>query len=146
MHNSDGWIVGWIFGWSAGAAINARLSRDLFVALGEPLENGDWAVRIQYKPFIRFIWLGFLIFVGQCGECQGNWVLKVEVRFFWEPPPCTFFSPSCAGASPRRAPRVSRGKSTLCQMRIYIRTVTKRGRYIHSIILCSEHNLSIQIV
>ncbi len=43
------------------AAIDATLARDLFVALGEPLEQGAWAVRIQYKPFIRLIWLGCLI-------------------------------------------------------------------------------------
>ncbi|NRB41933.1 MAG: heme lyase CcmF/NrfE family subunit, partial [Pseudomonadales bacterium] len=43
------------------AAIDASLSRDLFVALGEPLENGAWAVRVQYKPFIRLIWLGALL-------------------------------------------------------------------------------------
>jgi len=40
------------------ADIHATLSRDLFVALGEPLDNGAWAVRIQYKPLIRWIWLG----------------------------------------------------------------------------------------
>ncbi|MBT4838497.1 MAG: heme lyase CcmF/NrfE family subunit [Methylococcales bacterium] len=40
------------------AAIDAALSRDLYVALGEPLKNGAWAVRVYVKPFIRFIWLG----------------------------------------------------------------------------------------
>ena len=41
------------------AGIDAALTRDLFVALGEPLENGRaWSVRIQTKPFIRWIWLG----------------------------------------------------------------------------------------
>ena len=43
------------------AAIDASLGRDLFVALGEPLEDGAWAVRVQYKPFIRLIWLGSLL-------------------------------------------------------------------------------------
>jgi cytochrome c-type biogenesis protein CcmF len=40
------------------AAIHATLARDLFVALGEPLDNGAWAVRLQLKPLIRWIWLG----------------------------------------------------------------------------------------
>ena len=40
------------------AAIDPGLFRDLYVALGEPLPKGAWAVRIQYKPFIRWIWLG----------------------------------------------------------------------------------------
>ncbi|HEY9051030.1 MAG TPA: cytochrome c-type biogenesis CcmF C-terminal domain-containing protein, partial [Gammaproteobacteria bacterium] len=29
--------------------------------LGEPLDNqGAWSVRIYYKPFVRWIWLGAL--------------------------------------------------------------------------------------
>lgn len=40
------------------AGIHARLSRDLFVALGEPVGTQAWAVRLQYKPMIRWIWLG----------------------------------------------------------------------------------------
>jgi len=43
------------------AAIDAGLMRDLFVAMGEPLENGEWSVRMQYKPLIRWIWLGALM-------------------------------------------------------------------------------------
>jgi cytochrome c-type biogenesis protein CcmF len=43
------------------AGIDAGLTRDLFVALGEPLGNGKWAVRIYHKPFIRWIWLGALV-------------------------------------------------------------------------------------
>ncbi|MCP4494892.1 MAG: heme lyase CcmF/NrfE family subunit [Gammaproteobacteria bacterium] len=44
------------------AAIDAGFTRDLFIALGEPLDDkGAWAVRIYYKPFIRWIWLGAII-------------------------------------------------------------------------------------
>lgn len=44
------------------AAIDPGFTRDIYVALGEPLENDQtWAVRIYYKPFIRWIWLGALI-------------------------------------------------------------------------------------
>ena len=44
------------------AAIDAGLTRDLFIAMGEPLGNdGSWAVRIYYKPFVRWIWLGAII-------------------------------------------------------------------------------------
>ncbi len=43
------------------AGIDAGLTRDLFVALGEPLGNGGaWSVRLYYKPFLRWIWLGAL--------------------------------------------------------------------------------------
>ena len=40
------------------AAINPGLTRDLYIALGEPLGDGSWAVRLHVKPFVRFIWLG----------------------------------------------------------------------------------------
>jgi cytochrome c-type biogenesis protein CcmF len=33
----------------------------LFVALGEPLGDDAWAVRLQYKPFIRWIWGGGIL-------------------------------------------------------------------------------------
>ena len=43
------------------AGIDAGWNRDLFVALGDPLGNEAWSVRLQYKPLIRFIWLGAFI-------------------------------------------------------------------------------------
>ncbi|MBM4200938.1 MAG: heme lyase CcmF/NrfE family subunit [Gammaproteobacteria bacterium] len=42
------------------AAIDPGFTRDLYVALGEPMEDGAWSVRLYYKPFIRWIWLGGL--------------------------------------------------------------------------------------
>ena len=43
------------------AGIDAGWNRDLFVALGDPLGNDAWSVRLQYKPMIRFIWLGAFV-------------------------------------------------------------------------------------
>jgi cytochrome c-type biogenesis protein CcmF len=43
------------------AAIDPGLFRDLYLALGNPLDQGTWSVRVQYKPLIRFIWLGGLL-------------------------------------------------------------------------------------
>ncbi|GIK34085.1 MAG: hypothetical protein AMXMBFR45_19870 [Gammaproteobacteria bacterium] len=43
------------------AGIDAGWHRDLFVALGEDLGKGAWSVRLQYKPLVRFIWLGAAI-------------------------------------------------------------------------------------
>jgi len=40
------------------AAINTNLARDIFVALGEPLGDNAWSLRIQVKPLIGFLWLG----------------------------------------------------------------------------------------
>ncbi len=43
------------------AAIDRGITRDLYIAMGERLDNGNaWAVRIYYKPFVRWIWLGSL--------------------------------------------------------------------------------------
>ena len=43
------------------AAIDAGLFGDLFVALGEPLENDVWSARIHVKPFVRWVWFGALL-------------------------------------------------------------------------------------
>jgi cytochrome c-type biogenesis protein CcmF len=43
------------------AAISVGWSRDLFVAMGNPLGEGAWSMRIQYKPLVRYIWLGALV-------------------------------------------------------------------------------------
>jgi len=41
------------------AGIDAGLFRDLYVVIGEPLdENGSWSVRLYYNAFVRWIWLG----------------------------------------------------------------------------------------
>jgi cytochrome c-type biogenesis protein CcmF len=43
------------------AAISVNWSRDLFVAMGNSLGEGAWSMRIQYKPLVRYIWLGALV-------------------------------------------------------------------------------------
>jgi cytochrome c-type biogenesis protein CcmF len=43
------------------AGIDVSWKRDLFVALGEELGNGAWSMRLQYKPLIRYLWLGSLL-------------------------------------------------------------------------------------
>jgi cytochrome c-type biogenesis protein CcmF len=43
------------------AGIDAGWSRDVFVALGDDLGKNAWSLRLQYKPLIRFIWLGALV-------------------------------------------------------------------------------------
>jgi cytochrome c-type biogenesis protein CcmF len=47
------------------AAIDAGFTRDVYVSLAEPLspdkENGPWAVRVYFKPFVDWIWGGCLL-------------------------------------------------------------------------------------
>lgn len=44
------------------AAIDAGFFADFYIAMGEPLDGGKaWAVRLYYKPMIRWVWLGALL-------------------------------------------------------------------------------------
>ena len=47
------------------ADIDPSMFRDLYVALGEPVGSDAWAVRVHYKPFVRWIWFGGLLIA--CG-------------------------------------------------------------------------------
>jgi len=57
------------------AGIHARLTGDVYVALGEPLGNNAWAVRVHIKPFVRWIWLGALLMA------LGGFVTAADHRF-----------------------------------------------------------------
>lgn len=41
--------------------LKASLWQDIYVALGDPIDDKTWAVRIYIKPMVRFIWLGALV-------------------------------------------------------------------------------------
>jgi cytochrome c-type biogenesis protein CcmF len=44
------------------AAIDDGLFRDLYVAMGEPVgDSGAWAMRLHYKPLVRWMWLGAIL-------------------------------------------------------------------------------------
>lgn len=43
------------------AAIETGVIKDMYVSLGEPLENGAWSVRIYIKPFVQWIWAGCIL-------------------------------------------------------------------------------------
>ena len=61
------------------AAIDPTLFRDIYVALGEPIpQSADWAVRLYYKPFIRWIWLGaiFMALGGLLSASDRRYRLK----------------------------------------------------------------------
>ncbi|WP_313087975.1 heme lyase CcmF/NrfE family subunit [Pseudomonas sp.] len=64
------------------AGIDAGLFRDLYVALGEPLGDGAWAVRVHVKPFVRWIWLGALLMSlgGVCCVSDKRYRVKVRAR------------------------------------------------------------------
>lgn len=57
------------------AGIHPALGGDIYVALGESLGNGSWAVRVQIKPFVRWIWLGAALMA------LGGFITAVDRRF-----------------------------------------------------------------
>ncbi|GJM07349.1 MAG: c-type cytochrome biogenesis protein CcmF [marine bacterium B5-7] len=40
------------------AAIDAGVTRDIYIALADPQANGGWTLRLYIKPFVRWIWVG----------------------------------------------------------------------------------------
>jgi cytochrome c-type biogenesis protein CcmF len=64
------------------ADIDDGLFRDLYVALGEPLSDGAWSVRVHYKPFVRWMWLGALLmgFGGALAAADQRYRLKSSKR------------------------------------------------------------------
>ena len=59
------------------AYYEAGMFRDVYVALGDPLdaEKTEWAVRLYVKPFIRWIWIGALMMA------IGGFVVAFDRRF-----------------------------------------------------------------
>jgi len=43
------------------AAIHTRISGDMYVSLGEPLDANTWTLRVYIKPFVDWIWGGCLL-------------------------------------------------------------------------------------
>jgi cytochrome c-type biogenesis protein CcmF len=66
------------------AAIDPGFLRDLYVSLGEPLDNTGqaWAVRVYHKPFIRWVWLGAILMLagGMLGAANKRYRRKVRVN------------------------------------------------------------------
>jgi len=64
------------------AAIHAGFTRDLFVAMGEPLEGKAWAMRVHIKPFVRWIWMGglFMTFGGLLAASDKRYRLRARER------------------------------------------------------------------
>jgi cytochrome c-type biogenesis protein CcmF len=66
------------------AAIDPGFTRDLYVSLGEPLDQTGraWAVRVYHKPFIRWIWLGsiFMLVGGMLAAANKRYRRKLPVK------------------------------------------------------------------
>ncbi|MBA2078581.1 heme lyase CcmF/NrfE family subunit [Rhodanobacter sp. PCA2] len=64
------------------SAVDAGLFRDLYVALGEPMDannvEGAWALRLYYKPFVRWIWGGGLLMMLGGFVCAGDRRFRIK--------------------------------------------------------------------
>jgi len=64
------------------SAVDAGVFRDLYVALGEPMDanniEGAWALRLYYKPFIRWIWGGGLLMMLGGFVCAGDRRFRIK--------------------------------------------------------------------
>ena len=47
--------------WMTEAGIQPGWNRDLIISMGDQVGRDTWSVRVQYRPLVRFIWLGALI-------------------------------------------------------------------------------------
>jgi cytochrome c-type biogenesis protein CcmF len=47
--------------WMTEAGIQPGWNRDLIISMGDQVGSDAWSVRVQYRPLVRFIWLGALI-------------------------------------------------------------------------------------
>jgi cytochrome c-type biogenesis protein CcmF len=81
------------------ASIDWSLARDVFVALGDAVGEGAWAVRVQVKPFIRLIWLGPLIMAigGLLAVCDRRYRVPLRAPLPVAPRPDA--EPGAAGAA-----------------------------------------------
>jgi cytochrome c-type biogenesis protein CcmF len=57
------------------AGIRPGMLGDVYVAIGEPLGDGAWALRVHIKPFVRWIWLGAALMA------LGGFVTAADRRF-----------------------------------------------------------------
>jgi len=62
------------------AGIDTGFLRDVYVALGEQINSEAWGMRLYYKPFIQWIWLGavFMALGGLLAALDRRYRLKLK--------------------------------------------------------------------
>ena len=62
------------------AAMDDGLFRDVYIALGDPLSGNAWAIRVHFKPFVRWIWFGAMLMAlgGVCAVMDKRYRRKKE--------------------------------------------------------------------
>ena len=96
VYNASGMVM-------TEAAIDSGFTRDLYVSLGEPVDNGEsWIVRVYHKPYIDWIWAGCFLMAlgGLLAVCDRRYRVKVHSRFTKSGSE-TNFRPSPGGPPPK---------------------------------------------
>ncbi len=64
------------------AAIDVNLFRDVYIALGNPMQQSAWTVRLYVKPFVRWIWFGgiLIVFGGLLAAFDKRLRVKLKVQ------------------------------------------------------------------
>ncbi|SCW82446.1 cytochrome c-type biogenesis protein CcmF [Sphingobium faniae] len=67
------------------AALMTRWNGQLYVVLGQETDDGRWQIRIWWKPFVTFIWLGGIMIalggvLALIGRERRGWLLKWRAR------------------------------------------------------------------
>ena len=112
------------------AAIDTGLTRDLYVALGEALDDRTWTLRVQHKPFVTWIWGGVtcISFAPGAGNAAHRWTCRRTGAAPW----CS----TCRATSTTRAWSRSRTTSvgpcrerrrTCCSTAVTCRSSTRRA-------------------
>ena len=81
-------------------AIDRGFTRDLYVALGEPVNATAWSVRVHHKPFVNWIWLGCLLMAA------GGMLAVLDRRYRARRSTVAEAAAPAPGPSPRAAPAV----------------------------------------
>ena len=62
------------------AAIHTRISGDMYVSLGEPLDANTWTLRVYIKPFVDWIWGGCLLMAIGGGVAASDRRYRVRAK------------------------------------------------------------------
>ncbi|MCY4641653.1 MAG: heme lyase CcmF/NrfE family subunit [Gammaproteobacteria bacterium] len=62
------------------AGIDTGFLRDVYVALGEQIDGNTWGMRLYYKPFVQWVWLGAMLmaFGGLLAALDRRYQLKFK--------------------------------------------------------------------
>ncbi|HVL56125.1 MAG TPA: heme lyase CcmF/NrfE family subunit, partial [Burkholderiaceae bacterium] len=86
------------------AAVRSGITRDVYVALGEPLPDGRWTVRAWLKPFVNWIWGGTVLMALGAAFAIGDRRYRASAAAAGREAPQPEPAAAAAATVPRAAP------------------------------------------